>query len=92
MKSINEEWIKWDQRCNLSYDRDLFLLSEASILVVWTLLGFVYWTDLSKLVEPLDLLSELVDSIDLFSDVPLDSALLQAIMEIYEFLIKGLKV
>ena len=74
------------------FDRDLFLLSEALLLVVWILLGFIDWTDLSKVVEPLDLLAELVDSIDLFSDVPFDRALLWAIMEIYNTLIKGLKV
>ena len=66
--------------------------SVASILVVRILLVLVDWTDFSEVVEPLDLLSELVDSIDLFSDVPFDSALLQAIMEIYDTLFKGWKV
>ena len=44
------------------------------------------------MVEPLDLLSELVDSIDLYSDVPFDRALFRAIMESFYTLIKGLKV
>ena len=92
MKSINKEWIKRDKRFNLSFDYDLLLFSDASLLVVWILFGFVDWTDLSEVVEPLDLLSEWVDSIDLFLDVPFDSALLWAIMEIYDTSIKGLKV
>ena len=53
----------------------------------------VDWTEyLSEVVEPLDLLSELVDSIDLFLGEPFDRALLWAIMENYDTLIKGLKV
>ena len=63
-------------RFNVSYDCDLLLFSDASLLVVQILLGFVDWTDLSEAVEPLDLLSELVDSIDSYLDVPYDSALL----------------
>ena len=64
----------------------------ASLLVVQILLGCVDWKDLSEVVELLYSLSELVDSIDSFSDIPFDSALLQAIMKIYDTLIKGLKV
>ena len=63
--------------------------SAASFLVVWILLVLADWTDLSEVVEPLDLFSE---SIDLFWGVPFDSALLQAIMKNYDTLIKGLKV
>ena len=48
------------------------MLSEESILVVWILLGFVDWTDLSEVVEPLDWIFEGVDSINLFSDVAVD--------------------
>ena len=92
MKSINKEWTKQDERFNLSYDWDLLLFSGASLLVVRIFLGFVDWTDLSEVVELLGSLSELVDSKDLLSDVPFDSALLWAIMEIYDALIKGLKV
>ena len=92
MKSINEEWIKQDKRFDLPFDRDLLLLSVESLLVVQILLGFVDWTDLFEVVEALDLLSELVDSINFFLDVPFDRALLQAIMGIYDTLIKGLKV
>ena len=44
------------------------------------------------MVELLDLLSGLVETIDLYLDVPLDRAVLWAIMEIYDSLIKGLKV
>ena len=44
------------------------------------------------MVEPLDSFSESVDLIELFFDVPFDRALLQAIMEIYDTLIKDLKV
>ena len=89
MKSINKEWIKRDKRFNLSFDYDLLLFSDASLLVVWILFGFVDWTDLSEVVGPLDLLSE---SINLFWGVPFDSALLRAIMKNYDTLIKGLKV
>ena len=52
----------------------------------------VDWTDLAEVVEPLDLLSKLVDSIDLFWGVLFDRALLWAIMENYDTLFKGLKV
>ena len=44
------------------------------------------------MVEPLDLLHELVDSINLYLGEPFDTALLQAIMENYDTLIEGLKV
>ena len=70
----------------------VYPFSDASLLVVWILLGYVDWTDISEVVEPLDLLSVLVDSIDLFSDVSFDSALLWALMEMYDTLIEGLKV
>ena len=66
------------------------MLSEASWLVV-QILGFVDLTDLSEVVEPLDLLYESVDSINLFLDVLFDRALLWATMEIYDTFIKGLK-
>ena len=65
------------------------MLSEASLLVVWILLGFVDWTDLSEVVGPFDMLSESVNSINLFSDVPFDRALLQAMMKFHDTLIKG---
>ena len=92
MKLINEDWMKQNKRFNLPFDRDLLLLSEASLLVVQILHGFVDWTDLSEVIEPLDLLSESVFSIDLFLDVPFDRALLWAIIEIQDTLTKGLKV
>ena len=47
---------------------------------------------LSCLLLNKDMLSELVELIFLLSDVPFDRALLQVIMEIYDTLIKGLKV
>ena len=84
--------MKENKRFDLLFDRDLLLSSVASLLVVWILHGFVDWTDLSEVVEPLDFLSESVDSIDLFLDVPFDSALLQVIMENYDTLMKGSKV
>ena len=68
---------------------NLLLSSAASLLVVRILFVLVNRTDLSEVVEPLDLLS---DSIDLFWGVPFDSALLRAIMKNYVTLIKGLKV
>ena len=68
---------------------NLLLSSAASLLVVRILFVLVNRTDLSEVVEPLDLLS---DSIDLFWGVPFDSALLRAIMKNYDTLIKGLKV
>ena len=55
-------------------------------------LVFVDKTDLSEVVESLDILSDSVDSINLFLGEPFDNALLWAIMEIYDTLIKGLKV
>ena len=85
MKSIDEEWIKQKERFNLPFYRNLLLLCII-------LLGFVGWTDLSEVVQPLDLLSESIDSIELFLDVPFDRVLLWAIMEIYDTLINGLKV
>ena len=90
---MDEEKVKRNKRLNLAFDCYLLsLLSSASLLVVRILVGLVDWTDLSEVVEPLVLKSELTDSIDLFSDVPFDRDLLQAIMEIYDTLIKGLKV
>ena len=68
---------------------NLLVSSAASLLVVRKLFVLVNRTDLSEVVEPLDLLS---DSIDLFWGVPFDSALLRAIMKNYDTLIKGLKV
>ena len=68
---------------------NLLVSSAASLLVVQKLFVLVNRTDLSEVVEPLDLLS---DSIDLFWGVPFDSALLRAIMKNYDTLIKGLKV
>ena len=68
---------------------NLLVSSAASLLVVRILFVLVNRTDLSEVVEPLDLLS---DSIDLFWGVPFDSALLRAIMKNYDTLIKGLKV
>ena len=92
MKSINEEWTKQNKRFNLPFDRDLLLLSAASLLVVWILLRFVGWTNFSELVKQLESLSEPFDSINYFFDVSFDRVLLWAIMEIYDTLIKGLKV
>ena len=77
---------------NLSFDRDLLLLSAASILEVRILLVFIDWTLSSVVVEPLELCSELIDSIDLFLDVPFDRFVLWAMMENYDILIKGWKV
>ena len=71
---------------------NLLVSSAASLLVVRKLFVLVNRTDLSEVVEPLDLLSELIDSIDLFWGVPFDRALLQAIMENYDTLNKHLKV
>ena len=68
---------------------NLLVSSAASLLVVRKLFVLVNRTDLSEVVEPLDLLS---DSIDLFWGVPFDSALLRAIMKNYDTLIKGFKV
>ena len=84
--------MKQNERFNLPFDWDLLLLSTVSLLVVQILLLHVDWTDLSEVVEPLDLLSELIDSRNLFSGVPFDSSLLWAIMKIHNTLIKGLKV
>ena len=64
VKPFNNEWIIQNKRFNLWFDLNLLLLSAASLLVVWILLLLDDWTDLFKAVEPLDLLSELVDSID----------------------------
>ena len=57
MTSINKEWIKQDERFDFPFDRDLLLLSEASLLVGRILFVFVDWTDLSEMVGPLDSLS-----------------------------------
>ena len=92
MLSFNNEWIIRNKRFKLQFDWDLLLSSAAIVFVVRKLLVLVDWTNLSEAVEPLDLLSELVDSIDMFFGVPFDRALLQAIMENYDTLITGLKV
>ena len=92
MLLFNNEWIKQNERFNLQFDWDLLLLSAALLLVVQILLVLVDWTNLSEVVEPFDLLSELVDSIDLFLDKLFDSALIRSIMKNYDTLIKGLKV
>ena len=63
---------KMGKRFDLLYNWDLPFFSGTSLLVVWILLKFVDWTDLSEVVEPLDSLSELVDSIDLSLDVSFD--------------------
>ena len=81
-----------EKRFNLWFDWKLLLSSAALLFVLLRLLVLVDWTDLSEVVEPLDLLSELVDLINLFWGVPFDRALLWAIMENYDTLIKGLKV
>ena len=87
---LNDEWIKQNKRFNPWFDWDLFLSSAASLLVVQILPVLVDWTDLSEVAEPLDLWHEYVDSINLGE--PFDRALLRAIMEKYDTLIKGLNV
>ena len=92
VKRFNNEWIKRNKRFNLQFNLDLLLSSAASLFVLQMLLVLVDWTDLSEVVEQLDLLSESVDLINLIWEVPFDRALLWAIMENYDTLTKGLKV